>query len=135
MTTATASLRGHRAPLFSLSLFSFAFVLFLLLLLSSSPAIVLVRAQESSPPPVSVAVAFDPSWVGTTGPEGGAYGVRQALSPDRTGSRTLDPALLTSAGPQQWALLLASSQVLSPSLLLNIVIIIIIIPSITLFNE
>jgi hypothetical protein len=114
MTTDTASLRGHRAPLSSLSLFSFAFVLFLLLLLSSSPSIVLVRAQESSPPPVSVAVAFDPSWVGTTGPEGGAYGVRQALSPDRTGSRTLDPALLTSADPQQWALLLASSQVHSP---------------------
>ncbi|ELR18798.1 uncharacterized protein ACA1_150700 [Acanthamoeba castellanii str. Neff] len=89
MTTATASLRGHRAPLFSLSLFTFAF--------------------ESSPP-VSVAVAFDPSWVGTTDPEGGAYGVRQALSPDRTASRTLDPALLTSADPQQWALLLASSQ-------------------------
>lgn len=111
MTTATASLRGHRAPLFSLSLFTFAFVLFLLLL-SSSPSIVLVRAQESSPP-VSVAVAFDPSWVGTTDPEGGAYGVRQALSPDRTASRTLDPALLTSADPQQWALLLASSQVYS----------------------
>jgi hypothetical protein len=64
--------------------------------------------------PVAVAVAFDPSWVRTAGPDGGAHGVYKALGPDATGNRTREPTLLTSADPQQWALALASVQVPPP---------------------